>query len=132
VLGGHIAKLDAARNLLAEVVMFFGQKGKGKGALYPVLCATPFLEMFGHVVVSHLLLWQASVAYEKLQAIYADKGIGEDRKERKAFLADHDDARYYDGKVKSAVWFVNNILPRTNAIAETIKSDDTTSLEVMF
>ncbi|MDP8255494.1 MAG: acyl-CoA dehydrogenase [Candidatus Alcyoniella australis] len=132
LLSDAVARLDAARNTLSECVMLFGSKGKGKSAIYPVLCATSFLEMFGHLMVSHLLLWQASIAFEKLQAIYADKGIGEDAGERAAFLADHDDARYYDGKVKSALWFSTNILPRVGAIAETIKSDNTSALDIVF
>jgi len=127
-----VEKFIAAKDTLAAITMGFGEKAKGPEAILAVLNACPYLEMFGHVVVSHLLIEQAAIAYDALIKIYEQKGCIEDKKVQRALIEDHDDAKFYYGKIQSATWFVNNMLPHVKAIAESIEAGDTSALKVVF
>jgi alkylation response protein AidB-like acyl-CoA dehydrogenase len=58
--------------------------------------ARPFLDVTGDVLVAWMLLWRASIASEKLA----------DQPKKK-------DKLFYDGKIKSAQFFIQNMLPIT-------------------
>ena len=92
--------------------------------------ATPFLEMFGHVEVSRLLLEQAVLADQKLQALFTEKNVAE--ADRAAFIKESVDARFYDGKVKTAQFFAHHILPEVYSLASGIKADDRSALDIDF
>jgi len=131
-LGGYVKKLATARDILAKTTMDFGGMIKNPDEFYvPFLNACPYLEMFGHVLSAHLLLDMAVIADGKLNEIFKEKGAATDDA-KSALIKDHDDARYYFGKIKSAVWFVENILPEVNAIAERIANKDLSAMEVVF
>jgi hypothetical protein len=99
--------------------------------VYPVLHACPYLEMFGDVVVAYLLLDQAVIAQEKLDAVCKEKGA--DSEEAKKSLYEKDDeAKFYWGKLCSADFFTTQILPRVDARAESIQSESRSALEAIF
>ena len=81
-----------------------------------LLSATPYLRMFGNVLVAWLLLDQAAVAHAARTA--AD--VAEDR------------TRFLDGKLHTARFFVRQILPENDALAAAIESGDRTPLEIRF
>ena len=111
--------------------MKFGELSMSGDMLYPVLHATPYLEMFGEVVIAHILLKQAVIANEKLEALYAEKGADTD--EAKADLVkENDEARFYSGKVHSAEFFVAYVLPGVDAKAAAAMSQNRTALEIEF
>ena len=56
----------------------------------------------------------------------------EEPKLRQALLEAHDDARFYDNKVKTARFFVSHLLPQNAAIAAGIESGDGSALEMNF
>jgi alkylation response protein AidB-like acyl-CoA dehydrogenase len=114
VVGPLIAKLEAAKNTLATVTMALQQKSVTGDVYYPALSASPYLEMFGHVVMARQLIDQAVIA--------ADKSAG----------ASDSDAQFYQGKIKAAEFFTYQILPQVDAIATAIQSDDTSALEIQF
>lgn len=123
--------LERARDVLAETTMSFGQMSMSGNLLYPVLHAYPYLEMFGHIAVSHVLLEQALVAAKKLDALFASKGASTDEAKR-ALIKEHPDAKFYYGKVETAKFFVHYVLPHVFAISETIKSNNTSALDIEF
>ena len=127
-------KLEEAQGWLAGLVMEIGQMAKSKDPaqmIVPVLNATPFLEMMGHVVIAHMLLDQAMKAQEMLDTICGEKGC-EDGKARRALIQDNDEAKYLYGKVQSATWFIENYLPHVEAIMKSIKAKDTSAMKMVF
>jgi hypothetical protein len=85
--------------------------------LFPVLSATPFLYIFGDVLTAYLLLWQAVIAQEKLNAL--GKKPEEDP-----------DAAFYAGKILTARFFINNIMPEIKGRIEGIMSGDRSVVEI--
>ncbi|MFP6609583.1 MAG: acyl-CoA dehydrogenase [Deltaproteobacteria bacterium] len=79
------------------------------------LCASPFLTAMAHVTIAHLLLEGALIAEE-------------------ARTQDDDQSQeefdFYAGKVMSAKFFCNFILPEVFALCETISSGDRSALDV--
>ncbi|RDV36344.1 acyl-CoA dehydrogenase [Bradymonadaceae bacterium TMQ3] len=128
---GELAKqVDAAKNALGEAAFGFTATGK-KDPEYPLLHATPYLRMFGLVESARLLLKQASIAQTKLQGIWAEKGVSAgDDEARKALIEQNDDARFYENKIKTASFFIYQILPEARAILKSIQSGDRSALDV--
>jgi hypothetical protein len=87
--------------------------------------------MFGDVTVAYLLLDQAVIAQEKLDAICSEKGA-DSEEARKSLCEKDDEAKFYWGKLCSAEFFVTQILPRVDAQAESIQSESRSALEVIF
>ena len=130
-LAVSVAALEKAKDTLSQVTMKFGELSMSGDVLYPVLYATPYLEMFGEVTIAHILLRQAVIANEKLEAIYAEKGADTD--EAKANLVkENDEAKYYSGKIHSAEFFAAYVLPGVDAKAATAMSQNRTPLEIEF
>ncbi|TXD40666.1 acyl-CoA dehydrogenase [Lujinxingia vulgaris] len=129
-LGEMAKQVDAAKNALGEAAFGFTATGK-KDPEYPLLHATPYLRMFGLVESARLLLKQASIAQTKLEAIWAEKGVSSgDDEARKALIEQNDDARFYENKVKTASFFIYQILPEARAILKSIQSGDRSALDV--
>ena len=52
--------------------------------------------------------------------------------DRAAFIKESVDARFYDGKVKTAQFFAHHILPEVYSLASGIKADDRSALDIDF
>ncbi len=126
-LADLVADLAAARDKLAEMSMQFMMKF-ASDPLFPILSATPFAKAFGHVVVAHMLLWQARIATEKLEAIKAEKGAADE----KALAESNDDAAFYRNKILTARFFCKNILPDVHGIHTRVMTGDESCLEAML
>ncbi|MFT7621474.1 MAG: alkylation response protein AidB-like acyl-CoA dehydrogenase [Myxococcota bacterium] len=118
-LSDLVAKLDAAKNTLAQITMSLGQQSRGGDLYYPVLNASPYLEMFGDVVVAKLLIEQAAIAA---------KHIAEDDDEEMS----QGEWKFYRGKIATAKFFANRLLPRVEMFATVIRSGDRSALEMDF
>ncbi len=129
-LGEIVAAVDKAKNKMCEVAFGFSQVGKTDPER-SLLGATPFLEMFGHVEVARLLVEQATIADAKLQAMRAERGVSDEASYQKMLDASAD-ARFYDGKLHTARFFVHHILPQAYALARSIVSEDRSALDVRF
>jgi len=79
------------------------------------LLASPFLEGMSHVTVAHLLLEAALVAEEERTQ--------DDAQSQEEF-------DFYAGKIQSAKFYVNFILPQALAVAEVITSGDRSALDI--
>ncbi len=111
-----IGPVEAAKNTLATVSMELGQAGMKGDIYYPVLHASSYLEVFGDVVMARILVEQAAIATERMSK--GDLTPGEQR--------------FYAGKVTSARFFVNHLLPRIDGLVSSIRSDDRSALEMDF
>jgi hypothetical protein len=126
-----VADVQNAVNKLAEMGMYLASCAKQGKFLIPVNNAYPFLMMMGKVVSGWLLLWQAGVAQEKLETLAKEKGIDTNNKQALSQLCkDNKDAAFYSGKIYSARFFAKNVLPEVNAIAESIKTEDMSILDI--
>src|SRR4030095_9715166 len=114
-----------------QAALKLAEKGMAQDLDYPALQATPFLHMMGYLSFAWLLLEQALVALPKLQELW--KQHGADVEEKKfALCENHPDARYYEGKVKTARFFIWNLLPQLQALAKGIQSEDRSALKIRF
>jgi len=123
--------VQAGVNALAEIAMFFASCGKAGKFLIPVGNAYPFLMMMGKIVCAWLLLWEAQIAHKELAALCSQKGINaNDPFAIAAFVKENKDAAFYDGKVKSAKYFIKNVLPEVDSTVKAIKSEDLSIMEI--
>jgi hypothetical protein len=130
-LGKAVGLLREAKDQLAQTTMTLGTRGMGGDLLYPLLYATPYMFLFGHVVCSYFLLNQAIVASRKLEALFADKRAT-DEKSRMHLVQNHPDASFYYNKIRTARFFATNILPEVYGIARSVESGDVSPMEVRF
>ncbi len=108
----EVSALERARDHLGQTAMHLGglgMQGNLKGAM---LQATPFLNLFGTVVLGLHSVWQARVAYELIDA-----------------GATGDDLKLYKGKLANARFYAKNILPRATSLAKAIQAGDESCLE---
>jgi alkylation response protein AidB-like acyl-CoA dehydrogenase len=130
-LGDLAADVQDAANKLGETALFFGKCGKEGKYLIPVGNAYPFLMMMGKVVSGWLLLWQAGIAKEKLDALCGEKGIdAKDKEALSSFVKDNRDAAFYSGKLSSTRYFIKNVLPEIDATVKAIKSEDLSIMDI--
>ena len=128
------AQLEQAQGWLASLVMEFGQMGKSKDPaqmIVPILNATPFLNMFGHVVMAEILADQAMIAQNMLDVYCKEKGC-EDSKAVRKLVEESDEAKYLYGKVQGAKWFLNNQLPEVEALMKAMKNKDVSAMKMVF
>lgn len=126
-LGPEVQLLEASKNSVAEVAMFFATKAR-EDLSVPVLYACPFLDLFGDMVVGWQLLWQAKIAQERLEALLSEHSASQEKKA--AFLEENREASYYAGKIAAARFFAHTFLTLSPAKAKVIKDADRSALEI--
>jgi alkylation response protein AidB-like acyl-CoA dehydrogenase len=132
VLAPDFARLQAAVGALGDVSMYFAMNGM-KDPMTPMLNSTTYLAVFGDVVCGWLLLEQAVVAHAKLKEIGTAKAVDlADAAALKRLVEEDDEARFYDGKVKTAKFWSARVLALVPARVAVIKSGDKTPLEIEF
>jgi len=129
IFGPSVVLLEQAKNTLVNVSMHFAKAAAGGDFFYPMLHASPYLNLFGEVELSYLLLDQAILAQNKLQTLFQKAGATTD--EAKAgVIAEQAEAAFYSGKVFSAEFFVTNILPQVQSTAAAILSGNRSALTI--
>lgn len=126
----YAARLEEAYNALVDLTMTLAQFGKSSSFLIPILNASPYLDLFGDVIVGHFLLQSAGLAAEKLKAIYVEKGADESRGKRRALIHENADVAFYAGKIASAKFFAVEVLCTVKARCEAIKSEEKIPIEM--
>ena len=112
----EVAMIEKVRGAVGAAAMALGQKGMSGNLRGAALQATPFLNMFGNVVLAIHCLTQAVVAQRALNA----GGVSES------------DDKFYRGKVANLKWYVYNELPNAVALSKAILGGDETALEEIF
>jgi alkylation response protein AidB-like acyl-CoA dehydrogenase len=129
-LKGEIAEFKKSLDVIAQTAMSFMEM-TGKGDFnYPMLCASDFLNMFAGVVIGYFLLDQAVLAHTKLEALLKDKV--DEPSQHKSFIKNNDEAAFLDGKIKTARFYVQRMLPQVRATAKVIQSGDRSALEIIL
>jgi len=109
----EVSALEKARDQLGQTAMFLGGLGMQGNLRGAMLQASPYLTLFGTVVLGLHAVWQARVALEALDASGHNA----------------DDTQFYKGKVANAKFYAKNILPRATALAKSIQAGDESCLE---
>ncbi len=112
-LDDEVAALEKARDHLGQTAMYLGGLGMQGNLRGAMLQASPFLTLFGTVVLGLHAVWQGRVALEQI----AVGGLSAE------------DAHFYKGKVSNARFYTKNILPRAVSLAKIIQSGDESCLE---
>jgi len=112
-------------NLLGVMGAYFATCAKDGNLLVPIANATPFVRLMGEICIGWLLFWQAGIATKRLAEIFQENRLDpHDVARRSEFLGKSAEAAFYDGKVSSARFFIKNVLPQVDGLAEAIKSGD--------
>lgn len=112
VLADEVSALERARDQLGQTAMHLGMVGAQGNLRGAMLHATPFLELFGIVVLGLHSLWQARVAQEYIVA-----------------GAEGADLKFYKGKLANAKFYAKNVLPKATAMAKIIQGGDESCME---
>ncbi len=105
--------LEKALIQLEEVARLLGQTAMFGRLPVAAAHAHPFLEVSGDVIVGWLLLWRARVAAEALDG-------GAKRKDR----------AFYEGQIRTAEFFMKNLLPVTLGKMEVILSGSSVAVDI--
>ncbi|MCB9778179.1 MAG: acyl-CoA dehydrogenase [Alphaproteobacteria bacterium] len=115
-LADAAAALEKAHGHLGATAMHLGGLGMQGKLETAMLYASPFLEMYGTVVLGRHSLEQARIAQAALDA-----------------GATGDDARFYRGKILNATFYASNLLPKAISLGKTIQTSDESCLdEILF
>jgi hypothetical protein len=127
-LAPYIKILDEANQALAAASLFLAEIQKKD---FPLLAleAYPYLELFGDVTVGWLLLWQATIAHDRLAKLAEGKGVSDPDGMAK-LVAEHAEAAFYSGKEASARFFATQMLSLAPAKAQAIQKGDRAALEI--
>lgn len=124
-------KFKNAINVLVDTVNFFNESIKEKRFLVPVINSYPFLNLTGNVMSAWLLYWQAGVATTQLELKASKAGILLSDMEGLKKLGESDkDADFYESKIQTASFFINNVLPQALAIKDCIESGDMSAMKM--
>ena len=126
-----ISKLAAARDSLVKIAMQYQQDAGSGNFLHLLLTATPYLELFGHVVVGYFMADQARIAIQKLEEIFKEKGADSEDKQ-KELVKENEEAKFYHNKIQTVKYFLNHALPKVKALEMEISDDDKSPMEVVF
>jgi hypothetical protein len=123
--------VQVAINTLTDVMMFFSECSRGGKFFVFWGNAQPFLMMMGKIVCAWLLLCEAAVAQETLLEQCSVKGIMlSDPSEFSRFIKESKDAAFYDGKIKTAKYFIKNVLPEICGTVKAFKSEDISIMDI--
>ena len=126
----YAARLEEAYNAVVDLTMTLAQLGKSSAFLIPILNASPFLELFGDLIVGHFLLQSAALSTEKLKAIYEEKGVLDSKGKQRGLVHSDADVAFYQGKIAAAKFFAIEVLCTIKARCEAIKSEEKIPIEM--
>lgn len=103
------ARVETAINSLGQAAAHLGQTAASGKVREAYAYAHPLLEVTGDVTMAWMLLWRASLAAEKLHK----SAGGSDPEKMLARAEKNKDAAYYYGEIKTADFFISNMLAAT-------------------
>ena len=113
-IGDLAGQLESAKNTLLEATMKIAGIAMEGDLDLVMSIATRYLHMFGEVAIARELIEQAAIAAEALKTVESG-------------TVDH---AFYTGKLHSAKFFVNNVLPGVEMKAKIIESMDRSCIEI--
>jgi len=119
---------DAKKNCMkaAEHLMRLMEDGKIQQAFTN---ATPFLDIVGDTILGWMHLWQLTIAHEKFNKLCAEKKA-RTADEINMLIEENGEAAFYSGKIHSARFFINKILPIQEGKVKSVMIDDYSPVEI--
>ncbi|MBU0992415.1 MAG: acyl-CoA dehydrogenase [Proteobacteria bacterium] len=109
-----IAKsMEDAVKRLGDVAMHMGKTAMSSDFKVAFAHSVPFLEVVGDMVMAWMLIWRAGVAESALKN-------GAKKK----------DVSFYEGQIKSAEFFINNLIPITLGKIDSIEKSGNAAIEI--
>ncbi len=106
-------KTEAIVKRLGDAAMHLGKTMMEGKIMNALAFSYSFMEASGDVIMAWMLLWRAAIAAQQLT-------VGAKQKDQK----------FMQGQIKSAEFFINNILPLTNGKIETIMGACYAAMEI--
>ena len=97
---------------LEEITQFILEKASGEDAYLAYSWATPYLEIFGDIVLAWMFIWQARKAHEN----EADSS--------------GDDKQFYASKINTAKFYIGSVLPTVYGKMNAIKEFDQSFMQM--
>ncbi|MFO7930685.1 MAG: acyl-CoA dehydrogenase [Thermodesulfobacteriota bacterium] len=119
-------RVEKAVNRLGEVAAGLGKAAASENILNAFSFAHPFLDVTGDVTMAWMHLWRATIASRKLEKLAG----GTDREKILEKAGKNKDAAFYLGCVKTAEFFVMNLLPASMGKLETIAAANDSAVEM--
>lgn len=133
VFGKEVQALAQANAAWAEVNGFFLSAVKGRKLLVPLTNASGYLSLCGDLMLGYLLLEQGLIAGGKLRAIALAAGVdSSDQRAMANLVRESVEARFLDGKMRTARYFCAYELPQVQAKAAAIRTGDMSALEMVW
>jgi alkylation response protein AidB-like acyl-CoA dehydrogenase len=105
-------KLEIVLKRFSEVAQKIGKRAKSDQMKVAFAHSVPFMEAMGDLCMAWMHLWRASVATPKIEG------------------AKKKDKDFYTGQVKTAVFFINTILPMTVGKMNAVDAGDPVAIEM--
>jgi len=122
------ADLQRRTELLTDTAGLFGTCA-GQGIMtVSIVHAYPFVNLLGTITLGWLLLWQAVLARAGLHKLFNENNI--DTTGAAEFVTGHPDGAFYDAKIKTARYYIKNVLPIVDGIATAINNADLSMLKM--
>ncbi|UCD83352.1 MAG: acyl-CoA dehydrogenase [Deltaproteobacteria bacterium] len=128
-LAAFIEKAGDAIETLDTTTQHLVNCGMSGDQEYPVIVATPYLKLFGDVLVGWQLCDQLIIADRKLNEIYEKEGAGDDAAKAK-LVEDNNEAAFYSGKCHAAKFYLDTLLCQVKGDSAYITSNNRSVVEI--
>jgi alkylation response protein AidB-like acyl-CoA dehydrogenase len=119
-------QVEIAVNRLGEVALHMGTTAMSPKVLVAFSLATPFLEVMGDVILAWMHLWRVTVAVPELEKLVG--GMDEALRTEKA--AGNRKVAFYEGKVRTAEFYIRSLLPATLGKMDAILATDNSVVDI--
>ncbi|MFW6081923.1 MAG: acyl-CoA dehydrogenase, partial [Desulfosalsimonas sp.] len=120
------ARVEKAVSRLGEVASILGKEAASENVLKAFSFAHPFLDVTGEVTMAWMHLWRAEIASRKLEKLAGST----DKEKILEKAGKNKDAAFYLGCIKTAEFFVMNMLPAAMGKLETIAAGNASAVEM--
>ncbi|MBN1654896.1 MAG: acyl-CoA dehydrogenase [Deltaproteobacteria bacterium] len=127
----YVGEFEQSITDIQTLAMTFMEKNMKGDVLYVLQYSAPFLRFMGNMIMSWLLGEQAMVAAKRLKALYAEKGA-KTGEEKAALLKENEEAAFLDAKLTTSRFFTVNLLPENRSLTQSMVSNDTSVLDIVF
>ncbi len=88
-----------------------------------------YLEIWGDIMLGWMFLWQAEIAYQKLNTIFKERAAN-GKSAQDAVIKDDPKAAFYVSKIVTAKYYLGTLLPAVTGKFDAIKKNDRAFLEM--
>jgi alkylation response protein AidB-like acyl-CoA dehydrogenase len=119
-------KVEEASNQLGQAAMHIGKVAMSQEYKVAFSFSHPFLEIMGDVIMAWMLLWRAAVSCKKMNELLGK----DDEKTIRENITKNKNIAFYDGQLKSAEYFISNVLPVTMGKMISIEGTNNSAVEI--